>query len=77
MSDHVQNHIDVMIHVSPPSAKQQFEEKMAEYPGIIKSQVQTVQPNLLFVSYDPAIFDISSVPGIGLKLGIEARIVDL
>ncbi|MHB1676243.1 MAG: hypothetical protein ACYCSS_01725 [Sulfuriferula sp.] len=77
MSSHIQNYIDMMIHVSDPSVKPQLEEKIAEYPGVIKPRVQTAQPNLFFVSYDPAIFEIRSVPEIARSLGIEAQIVEI
>lgn len=77
MPSHVQNYIDMMIHVSDPGVKPQLEEKIAEYPGVIKPRVRTSKPSLLFVSYDPAIFDIRSVPRIARSLDVEAQIIEI
>ena len=77
MSIHIQNYVDMMIHVSDTNVKQQLEEKIAEYPGVIKPRIQTTKPNLFFVSCDPEIFNLRSVPEIARSLGVEAYIVEL
>ncbi|MDP2810130.1 MAG: hypothetical protein Q8O34_08275 [Rhodocyclaceae bacterium] len=77
MPDHTQKYIDMMIHVSDAAAKPRLEAKIAECPGVIEPRVRTSKPNLLFVSYDPASFDIRSVPRIARSLGIKAQIVEI
>lgn len=77
MPSHVQNYIDMLLHFSDTGAKPQLEEKLAEYPGVINPRVRTSKPNLLFVSYDLAIFDIRSVPRIARSLGVDAQIIEI
>lgn len=77
MQDHPQKYIDMMIHVNNATAKQGIESMLAGEIGVDASRVKSTKPNLLFVSYDPAIFDIRLIPEMARKIGIEARIVEV
>lgn len=69
--------IDMLIHVDPPEAKARLTAHLAECPGVFESRINTPKKNLLFVSHDPAYFDIRSVVRIAKNIGIEARIVEV
>lgn len=72
-----QKHIDMLIHVNDASAKQRVETMLAGIPGVNASRVKSTKPNMLFVSYDPIVFDIRAVPEMARKAGIEAQIVEV
>ncbi len=69
--------VDMLVHVDQPEAKARLAARLAECPGVFESHINTPKDNLLFVSHDPARFDISSVVAIAKDLGIEARIVEI
>lgn len=77
MQNRSQKHIDMLIHVSDASAKQRVEAMLADVQGVIASRVKSTKPNLLFVSYDPMVFDIRMIPNMARKAGIEAQIVEV
>ncbi|MDO8988022.1 MAG: hypothetical protein Q7U91_00145 [Sideroxyarcus sp.] len=77
MLNQTSSHIDMMIHVDDATAKSRLVEQITKCDGVIKPRVVSEKPNLLFVSYDPARFDIRSVPSIARSLGINAQIVEV
>lgn len=69
--------VDMLVHVRQPAAKARLAARLNEFSGVFESRITTPKPHLLFVSHDPAHFDIRAVPGIARDLGIEASIVEI
>lgn len=70
-------HVDIMIHVNESAARPRLEAQISKYPGVVESRIKAVKPNLLFVSYDPLVFDIRAVPEIARGIGARAQVVDI
>jgi len=71
----MKSHIELMIHVDNSALKEKLHTEVTAMPGVSDSRLESNKPNILFVSYDPAVFDIRTIPAIGRKLGAVARLV--
>jgi len=71
----MESHVELMIHVENPALKEKLHAEVAAMPGVSDSRLESSKPNILFVSYDPAVFDMRTIPEIGRKLGTVARLV--
>lgn len=69
--------VDMMIHVTDAAAKARLQARIADLPGVAAARLTSAKEHLLFVSYDPAVFDIRSIPRLAEDIGVRARIVGI
>lgn len=71
------SHVELMIHLDDPAMKEKLRNELEAMPGAGSSRLVSDKPHILFVSYDPDVFDIRGIPLLGEKLGTTARLVGI
>lgn len=71
----MKSNVELMIHVDNPAMKEELHAEVAAMPGVSISHLASNKPNILFVNYDPDVFDMRTIPEIGRKLGTVARLI--